>query len=156
MPSEGPVLYLAGHLDRREHARGVPGQLAVMHSDAIRSRASRATPPKVRVVWQQAELSSLRGIEQWLDSCLSPQMWPLSKSSWRNSALSLNPCGPMSHKSQRVFNIEKRKSSFHTVHREPSTWHCSMFHSLGGGNSLRLHIAYFHFLLSPQPLDSCR
>lgn len=108
------------------------------------------------VVWQQAELSSLRGIEQWLDSCLSPQMWPLSKSSWRNSALSLNPCGPMSHKSQRVFNIEKRKSSFHTVHREPSTWHCSMFHSLGGGNSPRLHIAYFHFLLSPQPLDSCR
>lgn len=78
------------------------------------------------VVWQQAELSSLRGIEQWLDSCLSPQMWPLSKSSWRNSALSLNPCGPMSHKSQRVFNIEKRKSSFHTVHREPSTWHCSV------------------------------
>lgn len=28
----------------------VPSQLAVMHSDAIRGRASKATPPKVRVL----------------------------------------------------------------------------------------------------------
>lgn len=38
-------------------------------------------------------------------------------------ALSLNPRRPMSHKCQRV-NMEKRKISFHTAHREANTW-CS-------------------------------
>lgn len=108
------------------------------------------------VVWQQAEPSSLRGIEQWLDSCLSPQMWPLPKSSWRNSALSLNPCGPHVLQISKGIQYRKEKIQFPHNPQGTSTRHCSMFHSLEGGNSPRLHIAYFHFLLSPQPLDSCR